>query len=167
MIFTWQNGPGPWKKYTRLNNLPRTAPEQGYFTYTAGTLTQYVDIWSSLVTSSTSTYRLIELDRKLLLHPPHSLKKTVSKDYTQLINIKMFFTHDNQALKVSYNNNWAEVRQNQQNNLCAQQRLRSAVRSELSLFTVHFLGNYGSKHSSGQQRRLWSDWADAQTDLSC
>ena len=46
-------------------------------------------------------------------------------------------------------------RQNQQNGMCAQQRLWSAWRNIRSLAT-----------KLSTQRRLWSDWADAQANLS-
>ena len=35
-----------------------------------------------------------------------------------------------------------------------------------SVFTVRLMGSYGPKLSSCRQRRLWSDWAEAQADLS-
>ena len=35
-----------------------------------------------------------------------------------------------------------------------------------SVFAVRSIGRWGPKLSSCGQRRLWSDWADAQTDLS-
>ena len=34
------------------------------------------------------------------------------------------------------------------------------------IFAVHAMGSQGPKLSSCGQRRLWSDWADAQADLS-
>ena len=46
--------------------------------------------------------------------------------------------------------------------LCAQRRLRSAW----SVFAVCLMGSYRPKVSSCGQLRLWSDWADAQADLS-
>ena len=39
-------------------------------------------------------------------------------------------------------------------------------RSLIRVFTGHSLGSQGSKASSGGQRRLWSDCADVQADLS-
>ena len=38
--------------------------------------------------------------------------------------------------------------------------------SLIRVFTVHSMGSWGPKVSSCGQRRLWSDWADAQADLS-
>ena len=35
-----------------------------------------------------------------------------------------------------------------------------------SVFTVYSTGSWGPNASSCRQRRLWSDWADAQADLS-
>ena len=35
-----------------------------------------------------------------------------------------------------------------------------------SVFAVHSMGSYGPKLSSCRQRKLWSDWVNAQTDLS-
>ena len=67
---------------------------------------------------------------------------------------------------------WAALWQNQQNCMCAQRILRSAcmgihpVWSESSLFTWRKLGSLASSNPLNAQRRLWSDWADAQTDLS-
>ena len=38
--------------------------------------------------------------------------------------------------------------------------------SLIRVFAVHFMGSQGPKLSSCGQRRLWSDWVDAQADLS-
>ena len=38
--------------------------------------------------------------------------------------------------------------------------------SLIRVFAMHFMGSLGPKLSSGGQQRLWSDWADAQADLS-
>ena len=72
---------------------------------------------------------------------------------------------------VKYGNlslNWAAAWQNQQNDLCTQRRLGSAWASALSdqssLSTWRNLGSLASQ-MSGQQR-LWSEWVDAQADLS-
>ena len=45
--------------------------------------------------------------------------------------------------------------------LCVQRRL-----SLIRVFAVRLMGSWGPKLSSCGQRRLWSDWADAQADLS-
>ena len=36
----------------------------------------------------------------------------------------------------------------------------------IRVFAWRFIGSLGAKLSSSRQRRLWSDWADAQADLS-
>ena len=63
---------------------------------------------------------------------------------------------------------WAAARQNQQNNMCAQWRLRSAWASAQSDQSVRLrsMGSWGPNVSSCGQGRLWSDWADTQADLS-
>ena len=38
--------------------------------------------------------------------------------------------------------------------------------SLIRVFPVDFMGSWGPNHSSGGQQRVWSDWADAQADLS-
>ena len=55
---------------------------------------------------------------------------------------------------------WATSWRNQQNDLCAQQRLRSVWSESLQC------AQWVAKVSSCGQRGLWSDWADAQADLS-
>ena len=64
--------------------------------------------------------------------------------------------------------NWASAWQNQQNSLCAQRRFRSTwgIHSVWPVFAVCSMGCQGLNASSCGHRRLWSDWADAQTDLS-
>ena len=66
---------------------------------------------------------------------------------------------------------WAAARQNQQIDLCIQQRLGSAsasAQSDQSLCFLHeeTLGPRLPIMALGTQRRLWSDWADAQADPS-
>ena len=63
---------------------------------------------------------------------------------------------------------WAATWQNHQNG-CAPSE--DSVQpghppSLIRVFTVRLMGSWGPKLSSCGQRRLWSDWADAQTDLS-
>ena len=53
-------------------------------------------------------------------------------------------------------NNWAASWQNKQNGMCAQQRLRSACMKKAWVLS----------YPLNAQRRLWSDWANAQADLS-
>ena len=55
---------------------------------------------------------------------------------------------------------WAAALQNKQNHLCAQRRLRSTRASAITM------GSWGPNVSSCGQRRLWSDRADVQADLS-
>ena len=64
--------------------------------------------------------------------------------------------------------NWAVARQNQQNGMCAQWRLgsaRASAQSGQSLCCLHE-GALVFSYPLSTQRRLWSDWADAQADLS-
>ena len=76
------------------------------------------------------------------------------------------------CLKLSIIANMSCLMINQQNCMCAQRILRSAckgnhpVSSESSLSTERNLGSLVSSYPLDAQRRLWSDWADAQTDLS-
>ena len=63
---------------------------------------------------------------------------------------------------------WATTWQNQQNDLYAQLRLRSAwasAQSDQSLLRAPWAAK-DPRFCSCRQRRLWSDWADAQADLS-
>ena len=53
---------------------------------------------------------------------------------------------------------WSEA------SLCAQWVAKDP--SLIRVFAVRSVGSYGLKLSSCGQRRLWSDWADAQADLS-
>ena len=57
---------------------------------------------------------------------------------------------------------WAASWQNQQNAMCAQRRLTSLIR----VFTVCMKKAWVLSFPLSTQRRLWSDWADAQSDLS-
>ena len=60
---------------------------------------------------------------------------------------------------------WAVSRQNQQNDLCTQQRLRSAWASaQSSLSAWRNLGPLTTYWAHSED--FWSDWADAQADLS-
>ena len=63
---------------------------------------------------------------------------------------------------------WAATRQNQQNG-CAPSEDSDQPGHLISLirvFAVRSVGSLGPKHSSCGQRILWSDWADAQAELS-
>ena len=60
---------------------------------------------------------------------------------------------------------WAISWQNQQNGLCAQRRLRSAWASA-RVFAVRMMKARVLSYPLSAKRRLWSDWADAQADLS-
>ena len=62
---------------------------------------------------------------------------------------------------------WATAWQNQQNE-CTQQRLRSAWAwpSLIRVFVVHVKKPWVLSYPLSAQRRLWSDWADAQADLN-
>ena len=63
---------------------------------------------------------------------------------------------------LSQNSKWADTRENQQNDLCAQQRLRSAWASPIRVFAVRMKKSWVLwAHSED-----WSDWAHAQADLS-
>ena len=63
---------------------------------------------------------------------------------------------------------WAASWQNQQNYLCAQQRLRSAwhLPSLIRVFAVRTKKHLVLSYPLSTQRRLWSDWAIAQAILS-
>ena len=67
---------------------------------------------------------------------------------------------------------WACAWQNQQNDLCAQRRLRSAWASSLgicpvwSVFVVRLKKPWVLSYTLSAHQRLWSDWVDAQADLS-
>ena len=66
-------------------------------------------------------------------------------------------------------NIWAASWQNQQNGMCAKRRLRSAWRhlpSLIKVFTIRMKKSCVLSYPLSAQRRLWSDWADAQADLS-
>ena len=61
---------------------------------------------------------------------------------------------------------WATSWRNQQNDFCAQRRLRSAWASAQSDQSLRLpsSGSLGPNFASGGQRWLWSDWVDAQAD---
>ena len=48
----------------------------------------------------------------------------------------------------------------------AKTRISLGIHPVWSVFTVHSKDSQGHKASSWGQRRLWSDWADSQADLS-
>ena len=48
----------------------------------------------------------------------------------------------------------------------AKTQISLGIRSVWSVFAARLMGSLGNKLSSCGQRRLWSDWADAQADLS-
>ena len=62
---------------------------------------------------------------------------------------------------------WAASRQNQQNGMCTQRRLRSAWASPslIRVFAVRMKKAWVLSYPLSAQRKLWSDWADAQADL--
>ena len=66
--------------------------------------------------------------------------------------------------------NWAASRQNQQNDLCAQRRLRSDQpghpHSLIRVFAFRTKNAWVLSYQLSAQRRLWSVWANAQADLS-
>ena len=68
------------------------------------------------------------------------------------------------------NYKWATSWQNQQNGMYAQRRLRSAwasAQSDIRVFAVRMKEPWVLSYPLSAQRRLWwSDWADAQADLS-
>ena len=63
---------------------------------------------------------------------------------------------------------WAATWQNKQNGMCAQRRLRSVwhLPSLIRVFAVRMKKALVLSYPLNAQRRLWSDWADAQGDLS-
>ena len=62
---------------------------------------------------------------------------------------------------------WAATWQNQQNECAPSEDSDQSGHppSLIRVFAVRSLGSWGPKLSSCGQRRLWSDWADAQADL--
>ena len=73
-------------------------------------------------------------------------------------------------MSLSTFSSWAASWQNKQND-CAPSEdsdlpISLGIGPVWSVFPVHSIGNSGPKLSSRGQRRLWSDWADAQADLS-
>ena len=62
---------------------------------------------------------------------------------------------------------WATSWQNQWNGMCFQGTLRSAWASTslIRVFTVRMMTTWVLSYPLSAQRRLWSDWADAQADL--
>ena len=63
---------------------------------------------------------------------------------------------------------WDASWQNQQNGMCAQRRLRSAWASDslIAVFTARVKKVWALSYPLSAQWRLWSDWVDAQADLS-
>ena len=64
---------------------------------------------------------------------------------------------------------WASAWRNQQTDMCAHRRLRSTWASAASLikvFAVRIKKPRSITYPLNAKRRLWSDWADAQADLS-
>ena len=62
---------------------------------------------------------------------------------------------------------WASARQNLQNDMCAQRRQISlAIRPVWSVFAVCMKKAWVLTYPMNVQRRLWSDWTDAQADLT-
>ena len=76
--------------------------------------------------------------------------------------------HTQWFLKWFQFDNWATAWQNQQNDVCAHRRFRSAWASEQSDQSQRCPpeAKLGPKLPIERKRRLWSDWADAQADLS-
>ena len=80
-----------------------------------------------------------------------------------------------------YSDIWVCLWQNQQNDLCALESDQSGhlaslislrclhevgIRPVWSVFAVHMKNHWVLGYPYSAQRRLWSDWADAQADLS-
>ena len=65
-------------------------------------------------------------------------------------------------------NKWAGTWQNQQKDFVPSEDSDQPVHlpSLISVFIVHSVGSEGPKVSSCGQQWLWSDWVDAQADLS-
>ena len=83
-----------------------------------------------------------------------------------LIEMKEYLSQ----LKCDYtstNDNWAASRENQQNDLNPQGRLRSAwAYAQSDQFSLSSWRNIGSLSTHWAHSEDWSDWADAQADLS-
>ena len=93
---------------------------------------------------------------------------TIPRYHTRLYSMQLMFHQWRNTVKSSaLNKNWAAALQNKQNDLCAQQRLRStwastqSDQSSLSAWT-----NIGPLTTYWVHSKDWSDWVDAQADLS-
>ena len=71
-------------------------------------------------------------------------------------------------LSCCWSHRWAASRQNQQNGMCAQRRFSQPVHppSLIRVIAVHLKKAWDLSYPLSAQWRLWSYWADAQTDLS-
>ena len=83
-----------------------------------------------------------------------------------LLYLLMLFWKCNGLKNNVSKNIWAAARQNQQNDLCAQRRLISALASAQSDQSSLSAGrNIGPLTTYWAHSEDWSDWADAQADL--
>ena len=81
-----------------------------------------------------------------------------------LFQLSPIITNEKESIHI-----WATSWQNQQNDLCirpAKTQISLCIRPVWSVFAVRSMGSWGPDVSSCGQRRLWSDWMDAQADLS-
>ena len=72
------------------------------------------------------------------------------------------------CLTMQLSSKWAASWQNQQNDCVPWEDSDQPGHppSLIRVFAVHSMGSWGPKLSSCGQRRLWSDWASPQSDLS-
>ena len=86
------------------------------------------------------------------------------KELTDLAYYSGFQYYQNESCCLTY-----EPRHDKTNNVVvrpAKTQISLGMRPVWSVFAVRLMGSSGSKVSSCGQWRLWSDWTDAQADLS-
>ena len=79
----------------------------------------------------------------------------------------LVFQTSNQEIRIHFSLLWATSWQNQQNDLFTKTQISLGIHPGLiRVFAVGSVDSWGPNVSSCGQRRLWSDWADVQADLS-
>ena len=115
-------------------------------------------VWSELVVT-TSYHDIAVLSWKCLKH-----RIRISKfKFLYIFEVKANWAVSKAALI-----NSACAWQNKQNDLCTPRDSDQPgyPPSLIRVFAVHSMGSWGPHASSCAQQRLWSDWANAQADLS-
>ena len=113
-----------------------------------------------------STVTFLALSRMIRLNPPST--PVMSSSVSQISTITTSGEGLKRLKKILPDSLWATTWQNQQNECAHSEDSDQPVHppSLIRVFAVRSMGSQGPKVSSCGQRRLWSDWADAQTDLS-